>query len=203
MPDKRHWEKIYSTKTKDQLSWTQAIPRASLYFISTLHLPTDARILDVGGGDSHLASFLLDQGYEDITVLDISEEALRRAQQQLGDKAGRIKWIVADITEFQPYTPYDFWHDRATFHFLTTPPQVRQYLSAARQAVRTGGYAVIGTFSEQGPEKCSGLPVRQYTEQELIQELHHGFKKIECITEDHRTPFNTLQHFLFCSFRRN
>ena len=109
---------------------------------------------------------------------------------------------MADVTAFQPAGEYDLWHDRAAFYFLTTEPQVTAYLTIARRAVYPGGYAVIGTFSENGPEKCSGLPVRQYSEKDLTQELNKGFQKIKCIKEDHRTPFDTIQNFLFCSFKR-
>jgi len=202
MANKSHWETIYSTKTPEQLSWTQDVPRTSLDFINAFYLPKNARIIDIGGGDSRLVDFLLAQGFLDITILDISEEALHRARLRLGDKAAHVKWIVSDITDFQPDVPYDLWHDRATFHFLTAQPQVTRYLSIARKTVHTGGYAIIGTFSDNGPEKCSGLPIRQYTEKDLTQELNNGFQKIKCITEDHLTPFNTLQNFLFCSFKR-
>ena len=202
MDSKAHWEKVYGTKTPAQLSWTQTIPQTSLDFIETFQLPRDARIIDIGGGDSRLVDFLLEEGFRDITVLDISEEALQRTRLRLGDKASLVKWIVSDITNFQPSDPYDLWHDRATFHFLTQRPQVSRYLSIARAAINTGGYAVIGTFSENGPKKCSGLPIHQYTEHELVQELNNGFSKLKCITEDHLTPFNTVQHFLFCSFKR-
>jgi SAM-dependent methyltransferase len=202
MTNKTHWNAIYRTKTPEELSWTEDVPRTSLDFIGTFNLPKDARIIDIGGGDSHLVDHLLAQGYKHITVLDISEEALHRARQRLGDKAASVQWIISDITDFRPMSAYDVWHDRATFHFLTTTSQITCYLSTARRAIHTGGYAVIGTFSDNGPEKCSGLPIRQYNEQDLTQELENGFKKIKCITKDHHTPFNTLQNFLFCSFKR-
>jgi|SRR5579872_2294616 len=202
MTNESHWNAIYRTKTPEEMSWTEEIPQTSLSFLDTLSLPKNARIIDVGGGDSRLVDHLLEQGYDQITILDISEEALRRSRQRLGDKASRVQWIVSDITDFHPDGPYDVWHDRATFHFLTTPTQIACYLSIARQTVHPGGYAVIGTFSTNGPQKCSGLPIHQYNEQDLSRELSNGFKKIKCITEDHRTPLNTVQNFLFCSFRR-
>jgi SAM-dependent methyltransferase len=202
MSKKTHWETIYRTKSPEQMSWTEEIPRTSLEFIDSFRLPKTAHIIDIGGGDSRLVDFLLVNGYTNITVLDISREALNRAQHRLGDRAARVKWIISDIIDFQPDIRYDLWHDRATFHFLTDPSQVACYLSIVRLSVHTGGHAVIGTFSDNGPEKCSGLPIRQYTEQELTHELDNGFEKIKCITEDHRTPFNTLQNFLFCSFKR-
>jgi len=198
---KKHWETVYETKSPDQVSWTQSIPKTSLDFIHSFGLTKTSKIIDIGGGDSKLADYLLDEGFENITVLDISAKALDRSKQRLGDKANKINWIVSDITEFQPTETYDLWHDRATFHFLTTPEQVAKYLGTARNVVT--GYLTISTFSNNGPKTCSGLDVRQYSEQELTIELQNGFDKLRCITEDHTTPFGTTQNFLFCSFKRH
>lgn len=200
---KEHWEKVYSTKQPHEVSWTEALPKTSLDFVHGFNLPKTASIIDVGGGDSRLVDFLLDEGYQNISVLDISEHAIERAKQRLGRKAGKVNWIVSDVTEFHPAATYDCWHDRATFHFLTTTDDINTYLTTARQAVLPGGGLVIGTFSDKGPKKCSMLDVRQYTEVELQQQLSNGFKKIKCITEEHTTPFNTTQNFLFCSFKRS
>lgn len=197
-----HWEKIYSTKQPHEVSWTQEIPKTSLDFIHAAHLDKQANIIDIGGGDSKLVDYLLDDGYENISVLDISEEALTRAKKRLGGKAAKVNWIVSDITEFNPSTTYDFWHDRAAFHFLTTEPQIVKYLSIARRAVKENGVVTIGTFSDNGPKKCSGLDIKQYTEDALTSELENGFEKIKCITEAHTTPFDTTQNFLYCSFKR-
>ena len=199
---KNHWEKIYSTKQPNEVSWTQEVPKTSLDFIHKAQLSKSANIIDIGGGDSKLVDFLLDEGFENITVLDISEQALRRTKERLADKAAKVNWVVSDITEFHPDTFYDFWHDRATFHFLTTEPQIIKYLSIAKQAVKENGFVTIGTFSENGPKKCSGLDIKQYSEKTLTTELNKGFKKIECLTEKHTTPFNTIQNFLFCSFKK-
>lgn len=196
--NKAHWEQVYQSKEPEQVSWTQNIPQTSLNFIHGFNLAKDASIIDIGGGDSKLVDFLLQEGYQNITVLDISEAALNKAKVRLGAKADNVKWIVSDITEFQPNEHYDLWHDRATFHFLTTPQQISAYLNIAANAVEQ--YLVVGTFSENGPEKCSGLPVKQYSETELQKALAKDFQKIKCITEDHPTPFNTLQNFVFCSF---
>jgi SAM-dependent methyltransferase len=200
--DKTHWEKIYKTKQPQDLSWTQEAPMTSLAFIQGFDLPKTASIIDIGGGDSRLVDFLLNEGFENITVLDISGRALDRARQRLGSRADKVTWMEQDITEYRPAAAFDLWHDRATFHFFTTGEQVTTYLSIARDAVRAGGYAVVGTFSDQGPDRCSGLPVRRYDERLLSEELSAGFDKIRCITEDHITPFRTRQQFLFCSFRR-
>ncbi len=201
--EKKHWEKVYSSKQQHEVSWTQEVPKTSLDFIHSFNLPKTAHIIDVGGGDSKLVDFLLAENFEHITVLDISAKALERAKKRLGEKASKVNWVVTDVTAFEPAENFDVWHDRATFHFLTTEEQVVQYLSIARHGIKHGGYSVIGTFSNNGPEKCSGLPVKQYTEESLISELKAGFEKIKCVNEDHVTPFNTIQNFLFCSFRRN
>ena len=197
---KTHWETVYETKNPDQVSWTQEVPQTSLDFISSFGLTKDAKIIDIGGGDSKLVDYLLDNGFENITVLDISAKALDKAKNRLGDKAKKVNWVVSDITEFEPKTAYDIWHDRATFHFLTTTEQVAKYMDTARKSVN--GYLTIGTFSENGPTKCSGLEIKQYNEETLTTELKNGFDKIRCVTEDHLTPFNTTQNFLFCSFKR-
>jgi trans-aconitate methyltransferase len=197
----QYWDKIYQTKQPSEVSWTQEKPATSLNFIHSFPVSKKAPIIDVGGGDSRLVDYLLAEGYENITVLDISEEALNRAKKRLGDKADRIKWVVADVTEFTPDTTYEVWHDRATFHFLTTPEQIDQYLTIAYKNVN--GYLAIGTFSDNGPEKCSGLPIKQYNEAQLQTVLTDKFDKIRCITEDHITPFQTKQNFLFCSFKKH
>ena len=198
-----HWNKIYSTKQSNEVSWTQEVPATSLEFVHYANLDKTASIIDIGGGDSKLVDFLLDEGFENISVLDISEQALVRAKQRLGEKATKVNWIVSDITEFRPTNSFDFWHDRAAFHFLTTEHQIVQYLSTARNAVKENGFVTIGTFSKDGPTKCSGLTIKQYDEETLTHELENGFVKIKCITEDHTTPFNTKQNFLFCSFKRH
>lgn len=196
-----HWNTVYSTKQPHEVSWTQEKPQTSLDFIHSFQVLKTAKIIDIGGGDSKLVDYLLNEGYENITVLDISDKALERAKARLGEKALKVQWITSDITEFQPSTTYDVWHDRATFHFLTTPEQISQYLNIANKAI--DGYLTIGTFSENGPTKCSGLPIKQYTEVELQTQLEMKFEKIRCITEDHITPFQTTQNFLFCSFKKS
>jgi len=198
--NKNHWENIYTQKQPNEVSWTQDIPQISLDFINSFNLHKKAKIIDIGGGDSKLVDFLLSEGYSDITVLDISEQALNRAKQRLGKKAQLVKWIVSDITEFRPNTTYDLWHDRATFHFLTTQKEIEIYLSIAEKAVNN--YLTIGTFSTNGPLKCSGLDIVQYNEETLSKTMGKEFVKIKCLTENHTTPFNTLQNFIFCSFKK-
>jgi 2-polyprenyl-3-methyl-5-hydroxy-6-metoxy-1,4-benzoquinol methylase len=198
---KKHWETVYETKNPEEVSWTQEIPKTSLDFIYSFNLPKSAKIIDIGGGDSKLVDHLIEEGFENITVLDISAAALLKAKQRLGEKGKKVNWIVSDITQFEPNTRFDVWHDRATFHFLTTPKQTSKYIEIAEKSVN--GYLIIGTFSENGPKKCSGLDIKQYNEEALTNELKNSFKKISCVTEDHKTPFNTTQNFLFCSFKKD
>ena len=198
---KKHWETVYKTKDPNQVSWTQDVPKTSLDFIHSFGLKKTAKIIDIGGGDSKLVDYLIEEGFENITVLDISAQALDKAKKRLGNKAEKINWVVSDITEYKPKQTFDIWHDRATFHFLTTSEQIAKYMDTARTAVT--GFLTIGTFSDNGPEKCSGLQIKQYSEEKLTAELQNGFDKIRCITEDHNTPFDTTQNFLFCSFKKH
>jgi ubiquinone/menaquinone biosynthesis C-methylase UbiE len=202
METKAHWEKIYQTKQPSEVSWTQNVPESSLRLLHSFKLPQTAAVIDIGGGDSRLVDHLLNEDFQDISVLDISENALARAKKRLEEKAKLVKWIVSDITEFVPERKYDLWHDRATFHFLTTEEQIEQYISTAMRAIADGGYAIISTFSKIGPDKCSGLEIRKYSEELLQAQLTRGFKKLECFTEDHLTPFGTVQNFLFCGFQK-
>ncbi len=195
---KQHWETVYTTKSADEVSWTQEVPQTSLDFIHEFKLPKTARIIDIGGGDSRLVDYLLQEGYENITVLDISESALQRAKHRLGASADRVKWVVSDILGFQPQEHYDLWHDRATFHFLTTREQVQHYLGVAGKA--TEHFLVVGTFAEDGPTKCSGLEVSRYSQADLTNAFKRQFNKRRCISTGHQTPFKTMQNFTFCSF---
>ncbi len=197
---KKHWETVYETKNPDEVSWTQETPKTSLEFIQSFGLKKTAKIIDIGGGDSKLVDYLLNEGFENITVLDISAKSLEKAKNRLGKRANKVNWLVSDILEFEPNMTFDIWHDRAAFHFLTTSEQIKKYLKTARKSV--SGYLILGTFSQNGPKKCSGLEIKQYNEAELTSEFEDGFEKIRCLTEDHLTPFDTKQNFLFCSFKR-
>lgn len=199
---KAHWEKIYSTKRPDEVSWTQKIPITSLSFIHGFNLSKDAAIIDIGGGESSLVDYLLDEGFSNVTVLDISEQALRKTRMRLGARAPLVKWVVSDVNDFKPDQKFHVWHDRATFHFLTTPNEIERYVELAGNSIKPGGFMAIGTFSENGPTKCSGLNIHQYSEADLEETLTYYFRKIKCLKEDHTTPFNTIQNFLFCSFKR-
>jgi trans-aconitate methyltransferase len=197
---KNHWETVYETKQPNEVSWTQENPKTSIDFIRETHIEKSAKIIDIGGGDSKLVDFLLEEGYENITVLDISSTALERAKKRLGKNAEKVSWIASDITEFKPDTSYDIWHDRATFHFLTTGEQINKYVEITEKWV--SGFLIIGTFSNQGPKKCSGLEIKQYSETELEKQFSNRFKKLKCISEDHTTPFETKQNFTFCAFEK-
>lgn len=198
---KKHWEKIYQTKELKDVSWYEPTPETSLSFFKQFDVPKDAHIIDVGGGDSLLVDHLIDLGYRNVTVLDISETAINKAKKRLGNKAWMAKWIVADAADFIPAEKYDFWHDRAAFHFLTHEDDINKYIQTIRQNLNANGVLVIGTFSEQGPQKCSGIEIKQYSEKTMAERLMDYFEKIKCITVDHITPFNTIQNFIFCSFK--
>ena len=200
--NQEYWNEIFETKSPNEVSWTQEIPETSLQFIHSCKLPQTAAIIDVGGGDSKLVDFLLAEGFENISVLDISEKALEKAKKRLGEKAGKVAWIVTDITEFKSSQTFDLWHDRAAFHFLTSDVQIAKYLEIAAQYIKSGGFLVIGTFSPDGPTKCSGLEIKQYNEDALTQQFEAYFTKINCRREDHKTPFGTIQNFQFCAFQR-
>jgi len=199
---KNHWENIYETKTLKEVSWYQPTPETSLEFIQKMKLSKDAAIIDIGGGDSFLVDHLLDLGFSNISVLDISEKAIERAQKRLGTKAGLVKWIITDITEFKPKEKYGFWHDRAAFHFLTNQEDVKKYIEIAENSLNQNGVLFIGTFSENGPKKCSGIEIKQYSEESLKAIFQNSFSPIESFTIDHKTPFDTIQNFLFYGFRK-
>ncbi len=199
---KKHWENIFETKKSNEVSWYQKIPETSLAFLNSFNLPKTAKIIDIGGGDSFFVDNLIELWYQNITVLDISEKALEKAKTRLGGKAEKITWIVSDVVEFRPNTQYEFWHDRAAFHFLTDEEDIEKYITTMKNSINIDGFLVIGTFSENGPNTCSGLEIKQYSEMSMSTRLGNYFQKLKCITVDHRTPFDTVQNFLFCSFKR-
>jgi len=184
------------------MSWFQENPATSLQFLKDFSIPLYAKIIDIGGGDSLFVDHALKMGYTQITVLDISTHAIERAKARLGERAAEITWIVSDVTQFAPQQKYDFWHDRAVFHFLTHENEIQQYIRLVQEGMAENGIFVLGTFSENGPEKCSGLPIARYSESKMSEIFSAGFEKIRCFEENHQTPFNTMQAFLFCNFRR-
>lgn len=197
---KEHWEAIYKTKQPNEVSWTQNVPAISLAFINKNNIPKEANIIDIGGGDSRLVDYLLKKGYKNISVLDISEAAIHRAKERLGTAANKVKWIVCDILDLKPNEKYDVWHDRAAFHFQTDPDDINKYLNILKTAVK--GIVIIGTFSADGPKKCSGLDIKQYDENLLKEKFEaFEFECIGCDRENHITPSGAVQNFVFCSFQ--
>ena len=199
---KDHWNSVYETKNTHEVGWYQPDPTTSLEFLNGFKLPKTAKIIDIGGGDSFLVDRLMDMGYQDITVLDISAKAIEKAKKRLGNDSVKVSWIVADAADFQPKGKYDFWHDRAALHFLNDEKEIEGYFNTLTSSLNPGACVLIGTFSEIGPEKCSGLTVRKYSEENLCSRLSEKFEKIKCITLDHETPSGSKQNFLFCSFRK-
>ena len=197
-----HWQQIYATKPLESTSWYQPIPHTSLALIASLNLPKDTPILDVGGGDSFLAEHLLNLGYTDITVLDISEKALERAQVRMGKQTSAVNWICCDITGFQPSRTYGLWHDRAAFHFLHNPQDQSAYKAVQRLATSCGAHAIIGTFSTRGPLKCSGIEIQQYSATSLAEAFADTWRTQETLLVEHPTPFETIQEFAFGVFER-
>lgn len=199
---KKHWEEIYKTKQLTEVSWYEPTPETSLKFFEEFKIPFTAKIIDIGGGDSLLVDHLLDLGYLDISVLDISRNAIDRAKIRLGEKSKMVKWIETDVSSFIPKEKYDMWHDRAAFHFLTEENEIINYISTAQNSLSENGVLVIGTFSEQGPKKCSGIEIKQYSEKAMINILQKYFEKVKCVTVDHETPTHLIQNFVFCSFKK-
>lgn len=200
--NKSHWENVFATKNPNEVSWTQKYPKTSTDYLESLNLSKTANIIDIGGGDSNLVDALLEKGYVNVWVLDISEFALERAKKRLGDKANSVHWIVSDITEFKSEVAFDFWHDRAVFHFLTEQESIDKYLAIINNAIADNGNFLLGTFSENGPLKCSGLEIKQYSENIMKQTFSENFEAVKCFTENHKTPFDTVQNFQFCGFKK-
>lgn len=199
---KKHWETIYQTKNFDEVSWYQPKPETSLSLFEKYKIDENANIIDVGGGDSFLVDHLLALSYKNITVLDISKNAIEKAKKRLGDKAKSVNWIVEDVTSIYPSEKYDVWHDRAAFHFLTNESEVRHYTEITSQSIAKNGLLILSTFSEQGPKKCSGIEIKQYSSKALVAQFKDNFEKLECFTINHQTPFDTEQNFVFCTFKK-
>lgn len=203
MQQKDHWEKVYSTKPTDGVSWYQEHADRSLDLIRGTGVRPDASIIDVGGGASTLVDDLLREGYASLTVLDLSGAALAAARTRLGQRASEVTWLEADITKVGlPAQAYDVWHDRAVFHFLTSEDDRKAYVETVLRAVKPGGHVIVATFAEDGPLQCSGLPVRRYSADELHAEFGQPFTLLRHQREEHHTPFGTVQKFVYCYCRR-
>jgi SAM-dependent methyltransferase len=202
-PDRRaHWDSVYRAKREDEVSWFQASPSLSLDLIHATGVERHASIIDVGGGASRLVDALSEEGFANLTVLDVSEAAMEKTKARLGARATGVTWIVADVTTWGPACTYDVWHDRAAFHFLTAPEERAAYAQRVLQAVRRGGHVIIGTFALDGPERCSGLPVARHSAESIGHVLGPSFRLIETRRHDHQTPMGGSQKFQFSRFQR-
>lgn len=202
MDTRSHWENVYSTKTADEVSWFQAQATRSLAIIQQLLPDTAGRILDVGGGASTLVDGLLEANYSNLAVLDLSSSALEVAKNRLGPASDCVGWLQGDVTRLSlPKHNIDLWHDRAVFHFLTNEADRQSYINTVLNSVKPGGHVIVATFAEDGPEKCSGLPVRRYSATALHEEFGSSFMLLGHQKEVHQTPFNTSQSFVYCYCR--
>ena len=199
---KKHWGDVYQEKSPSELSWYQKEPKLSLELIRCTNVASNDAIIDVGGGASVLVDYLSKESFTNLTVLDISENAIAMAKKRLGDTAKSIEWIVSDITQFDTSQKFSLWHDRALFHFLTDPSDREIYVKALIKAIRTEGHLIIATFATGGPEKCSGLEIVQYDSEKMIAELGDNFSLVEERKEIHITPAKKEQEFIFFHFLR-
>jgi len=199
---KAHWDDVYRTKGEQNVSWFEPSPAVSLDLVGATEVDFDASIIDVGGGASRLVDALIDAGYRAVTVLDLSQAALALSKARLGARAGTVRWIAADATNWEPDQSYDLWHDRAAFHFLTDAADRAAYADRLRRALKPGGHVIIGTFAPDGPERCSGLPVMRHDDAALGAILGSSFELMETRRHEHLTPMGGTQTFQFSRFRR-
>jgi ubiquinone/menaquinone biosynthesis C-methylase UbiE len=197
-----HWENVYTTKGENEVSWFQENPALSLELIEQAGATPMSAIVDIGGGASRLVDRLIEKGFADVTVLDLSGAALEAAKRRLGAGASRAQWVVADATIWEPAKQYDIWHDRAAFHFLTEEQDRVAYVARLTRGLKAGGHAIIGTFALDGPEKCSGLPVARYDSASLGRTLGPMFQLVRTIRHEHATPWGSQQVFQFSVFKR-
>jgi len=197
-----HWNDVYATKGVDEVSWFQARAEMSMRLIAAAGASEESAIIDIGGGASVLIDQLLEADFGDVTVLDISERALRLTKDRLGSRAGEVHWIVSDVLAWAPARAYDIWHDRAVFHFLRDESERSAYRSVLTNSLHKGGTLLLGTFADDGPERCSGLPVQRWSADALARELGSGFRLMESLREDHRTPWGAVQPFTWARFER-
>jgi SAM-dependent methyltransferase len=197
-----HWENVYRTRGEKEVSWFQENPAPSLDLIALTGVTAEAQIIDIGGGASRLVDDLLGRGFRRLTVLDLSGAALAVAKERLGVCVADVRWIIADVTQWEPPQMYDLWHDRATFHFLTGQVDQSAYVDRLRRAVKPGGYVIIGTFALDGPMRCSGLPIARHDSTTLATVLGRGFDLTDARRHDHATPRGAIQRFQFSTFRR-
>lgn len=199
---KNHWENIYSNKDENEVSWFQTVPKTSHQLIKKLNLESNDNIIDIGSGRSRILKILIDEGFNNLSYLDISKEACKKSKIALGDDKSKVNWNVENVLNFESKIKYKLWHDRAVFHFFTDRKDIEKYKEVAIKNISDGGYLALGTFSINGPKKCSGLDVSQYSEQSLNEIFKSDFNLLESFYIDHQTPFDTTQNFLFCIFKK-
>ena len=199
---KEHWNAIYKEKPSIELGWFQETPMISLDLIKLSGIDKDAKIIDIGGGDSLLVDHLLELGYSNITVLDLSKSAIERAKKRLGPKGSEVNWICSDIRDFNTDEKFDLWHDRACFHFLIDDTDIQIYTSKVNQFLNENGAIVLGTFSKTGPQKCSGLPIQQYNSTSINKKFIQDFYVEKSIEATHITPSLSSQNYVFCRLKR-
>lgn len=203
MNKQQHWDNVYQTKGRDEVSWFREHLETSLRMIANTGVVKDAAIIDVGGGNSNLVDDLLEQGFSEVSVLDISSKAINDNKERLGRKAENVSWYVADITRVHlPENRFDVWHDRAVFHFLTAEDDRQRYIELVKKSLKPAGHIIVASFSLDGPRKCSGLDVMRYSPESMRNEFGDTFKLVESVGETHNTPFGTTQDFVYCYCRR-
>ena len=197
-----HWQNVYDKKNENEVSWYQKSPKLSLEFVNSLNLSLDAEIIDIGAGESRLVDNLLEMGFVNLSVLDISSKSIEKTKKRLGLKSKLVNWIVSDINNFNPTKKYDLWHDRAAFHFLKDSVEIDNYVKLVKSSLHNQGNLIIATFSENGPLKCSGLEVSRYSENSISDLFNNDFELIKSQKSIHKTPFSTSQEFLFSKFKK-
>ena len=197
-----HWQNVYDKKNENEVSWYQKSPKLSLEFVKSLNLSLDAEIIDIGAGESRLVDNLLEMGFVNLSVLDISSKSIEKTKKRFGLKSKLVNWIVSDINNFNPTKKYDLWHDRAAFHFLKDSVEIDNYVKLVKSSLHNQGNLIIATFSENGPLKCSGLEVSRYSENSISDLFNNDFELIKSQKSIHKTPFSTSQEFLFSKFKK-
>jgi len=197
-----HWQNVYNKKNENEVSWYQKSPKLSLEFVKNLNLSLNAEIIDIGAGESRLVDNLLEMGFVNLSVLDISSKSIEKTKKRLGLKSKLVNWIVSDINNFNPTKKYDLWHDRAAFHFLKDSVEIDNYVKLVKSSLHNQGDLIIATFSENGPLKCSGLEVSRYSENSISDLFNDDFELIKSQKSIHKTPFRTSQEFLFSKFKK-
>ena len=200
---KLYWDNAYQNKPTNQTGWFQKIPQVSLDLINSTGLAKSAKILDIGGGDSLLIDHLLNLGFENITIVDVSDLAIKRAKKRLGKNGSKVNWVVSDILDFQSSEKYDLWHDRACLHFLTSDQEIARYYKLVEHVMANKGTVILGVFSKSGPTSCSGLPIKQFNSTELNQFASDSFELLESFETVHLTPSNARQNYVFCRFKKD